>query len=172
MSTHYTGSAAEMLALGTYIKLLRASGSVKSRIDRHQTAGDLSDAQFGTLDMLFHLGPVHQQAIGDKLLISKSNVVAVIDKLEERGLVRRQRSQEDRRRVFVHLSEEGRALFEELLPAHVAAIVEEFSCLDSAEQQELGRLCRKLGLTERPAEGGTPTEQGTPAERGRPHRTV
>jgi MarR family 2-MHQ and catechol resistance regulon transcriptional repressor len=146
--TPFPGTAEETLALSTYIKLLRATGSVKSRIDRHQTAGDLSDAQFGTLDMLYHLGPIYQQAIGDKLLISKSNVVAVIDKLEERGLVRRRRSREDRRRVFIHLTDKGRVLFKTLLPAHVAAIVDELSCLTDAEQKDLGRLCRKLGLNE------------------------
>ncbi|UCG26569.1 MAG: MarR family transcriptional regulator [Chloroflexota bacterium] len=148
MGTHYTGTAEEILSLSTYIKLLRATESTKGRIECHQTVGDLTGAQFGTLDALYHLGPLHQQAIGEKLLVSKSNVVAVIDKLERRGLVRRQRDEADRRRVFVHLTDNGRALFEELLPGHVAAIAKELSCLTDVEQRELGRLCRKLGLNE------------------------
>ena len=146
MGTHYTGTPQEVRALDTYTKLLRAAGSVKTRIDQHQTGGDLGDSQFGVLDMLLHLGPLNQKNIGKKLLISKSNVVAVIDKLEKRGLVKRQRSEEDRRCIFIHLTENGRTLIEALLPAHVAAIVEEMSCLTDAEQKELGRLCRKLGL--------------------------
>jgi MarR family 2-MHQ and catechol resistance regulon transcriptional repressor len=146
MGTHYTGTAEEILALDTYIKLLRATDTVKARISRHQTVGDLTDTQFGTLEMLFHLGPLHQKDIGQKLLISNSNVVAVIDKLEKRGLVNRQRSLEDRRCVFVHISEEGQALASKLLPAHVAAIVKEMSSLSAAEQEVFGRLCRKLGL--------------------------
>jgi MarR family 2-MHQ and catechol resistance regulon transcriptional repressor len=101
MSGHYSGTTKEVRALNTYTKLLRATGSVKARIDAHQTAGDMSDSQFGTLEMLSHLGPLHQKAIGQKLLISKSNVVAVIDKLEKQGLVKRQRSTEDRRCVFL-----------------------------------------------------------------------
>jgi MarR family 2-MHQ and catechol resistance regulon transcriptional repressor len=148
MSRHYSGTTKEVRALNTYTKLLRATGSVKARIDAHQTAGDMSDSQFGTLEMLFHLGPLHQKAIGQKLLISKSNVVAVIDKLEKQGLVKRQRSTDDRRCVFVHLTEKGRDLIQELFPVHVAAIVEEMSCLTAAEQEKLGRLCRKLGLKE------------------------
>ena len=146
MGTHYTGTSAEIRALDTYIKLLRAVDSLKARIDCHQTAGDVKGSQFGTLEMLFHLGPLNQNTIGKKLLISKSNVVAVIDKLEKRGLVKRQRSREDRRCIFVHLTEKGRALIQELLPDHVAAITEEMSWLTEAEQKELGRLCRKLGL--------------------------
>ena len=148
MSRHYSCTSEEVQALDTYTKLLRATGSVKARIDAHQTAGDLSDSQFGTLEMLLHLGPLHQKAIGQKLLVSKSNVVAVIDKLEAQGLVKRQRSTEDRRCIFVHLTAKGRDLIQELLPDHAAAIVEEMGCLTVPEQKELGRLCRKLGLKE------------------------
>ena len=146
MGEYYEGTAEEILALNTYTKLLRATASVKARIDCHHSVGYLSDSQFGTLDMLLHLGPLHQNAIGEKLLISKSNVVAIVDRLEELGLVKRERSREDRRRIVVHLTEAGRNLVLELFPGHAAAITEELSCLSPAEQQELGRLCRKLGL--------------------------
>ena len=149
LGTHYAGTPEEKQALDAYIKLLRATDSVKARIDCHQTAGDVKGSQFGTLEMLFHLGPLNQNAIGKKLLISRSNVVAVIDKLEKRSLVRRERSREDRRCIFVHLTERGRELIQALLPAHVAAITEEMSCLTITEQAELARLCRKLGLNEK-----------------------
>jgi MarR family 2-MHQ and catechol resistance regulon transcriptional repressor len=148
MSKGYADTPEQVQALDTFTKLLRATGSVKARIDAHQTAGDLSDSQFGTLEMLFHLGPLQQKAIGQKLLVSKSNVVAVIDKLEALGLVERQRDTEDRRCVFVHLTGKGRDLIQELFPDHAAAIVEEMGCLTAPEQKELGRLCRKLGLQE------------------------
>jgi MarR family 2-MHQ and catechol resistance regulon transcriptional repressor len=146
MSNYYAGTAKEILALDSYTKLLRATGSVKARIGCHGSIGDLSDTQFGVLDILLHHGPLHQNAIGEKLFVSKSNVVALIDKLEARGLVKRERCREDRRRVLVHSTEAGRKLVRELFPGHAAAITEEFSCLTPAEQKELGRLCRKLGL--------------------------
>jgi MarR family 2-MHQ and catechol resistance regulon transcriptional repressor len=148
MGTHYKGTAKEILALDTYIKFMRAIDSVKKRIDYQQTVGNLRGSQFGTLEMLFHLGPRHQKEIGQKLLISKSNVVAVIDKLEKQSLVKRERSVEDRRCIFVHLTEKGREEVERLLPIHTAAIVEQMNHLTAAEQRELGRLCRKLGLAE------------------------
>lgn len=146
MGTHYTGTEEEVLALDTYIKFVRAFDSVTARIDRHQSTGDVSGSQFGTLEMLYHLGPQNQNTIGKKLIISKSNVVAVIDKLEKRGLVRRERSRQDRRCIFVHLTDSGQALIEELLPAHAAAITQEMGYLSTAEQKEMGRLCKKLGL--------------------------
>jgi len=148
MSTHFAGTPQEIRVLDTYTKLLRATSSVRARIASHQTTGDLSDTQFGVLDMLLHLGPLNQTAIGDRLQLSKSSIVALIDQLEGRGLAERKRSQKDRRYIFVHLTEAGEALVQALYPGHVAAIVEEMSCLTAAEQVELGRLCRKLGLKE------------------------
>lgn len=146
MGSKYQGTAKEILALDTFIKFARSSEAVKSRIAAKNTVGDLSGAQFGTLEMIYHLGPMNQKDIGQKLLMSKSNMVTVIDKLENRGLVKRQRSIEDRRCVFVHLTQAGTERIEQILPIHVAAITEEMNRLTKAEQKEFGRLCRKLGL--------------------------
>ena len=146
MGTRYQGSAEEKLALDTYIKFVRAGEAVKSRIDKQDTIASLSPSQFGTLEMIYHLGPLNQKDIGQKLLISKSNVVTIIDKLELRGLVKRQRSLEDRRCVFIHLTDEGREEIEQILPVHVSAITQEMNRISTEEQKELGRICRKLGL--------------------------
>ncbi len=73
----------------------------------------------------------------------------VVDNLEKRGLVMRRRGGGDRRFVTVHLTEKGRRLISEMLPGHVAAIVEDMSTLTEREQEELDRLCRKLGRKEK-----------------------
>lgn len=148
MGTHYKGSLEEIRALDAYIKLLRSTQSVGDRIARHQAVPDLNDSQFGALEALYHLGPLPQKTIGMKLLISKSNVVAIIDVLEERDLVKRQRDLGDRRVINVSITEKGRKFVDNSFPLHVSAIVEEFSCLTAREQDELARLCRKLGLNE------------------------
>ena len=46
---------------------------------------------------LLHLGPMHQRELGRKLLKSSGNITLVVDNLEKRGLVRREREREDRR---------------------------------------------------------------------------
>lgn len=145
MGTKFKGTSEERLALDTYIKLMRSVDTVKRNIDQQNTVGELSGSMFGTLEMLYHLGPLNQKDIGEKLLVSKSNVVAVLDRLEKMELVKRQRSVEDRRCIFVHLTENGRNRIEEILPVHVGAITAEMNRLTQAEQEELGRLCRKLG---------------------------
>ena len=148
MPTHYAGSATEVLALDTFIKLTRALESFGGRLARRNSAGGLTPSQFGVLESLYHLGSMRQGEICAKLLRSGGNITLVVDNLEKHGLVRRERGTEDRRVVVVSLTEAGQALIEQVLPGHVAAIVEEMGALTAEEQETLGRLCRKPGKRE------------------------
>ncbi|MFB3040304.1 MAG: MarR family winged helix-turn-helix transcriptional regulator, partial [Candidatus Poribacteria bacterium] len=125
MGTHYKGTEEEIRALNTYIKLMRAVESLTLRLNSHLASARLTISQFGALEALFHLGPLCQRELSEKLLKSSGNITMVVDNLEKRGLVERKREGEDRRYVTVHLTDEGRRLISEIFPAHVAAIVEE-----------------------------------------------
>jgi MarR family 2-MHQ and catechol resistance regulon transcriptional repressor len=72
----------------------------------------------------------------------------VIDNLEKHGLVRRERQEDDRRMIMIHLSPKGRKLIERVFPQHAKEIVREMSSLTPNEQKDLRRLCRKLGRGE------------------------
>ena len=67
MGTKYTGNASEVRALDAYIKLMRAADSVTTRISRALAPFDLTVSQFGILETLMHLGPQHQNDLGEKL---------------------------------------------------------------------------------------------------------
>jgi MarR family transcriptional regulator, 2-MHQ and catechol-resistance regulon repressor len=102
---------------------------------------DLSLAQF---DVLAHVGAsegTSQQELADSLLVTKGNVCQLLDKMEGRGLIlRRQEGRTNR----LFLTEEGRRLFEEVVPAHEAAIAERFSVLSEEEQAQLYELLRRF----------------------------
>ncbi len=146
MGTHYEGSKKEIRALNAYIKLMRASESLNARVHQHLANYGISPSQFAVLEILKHLGPQCQRDLGSKLLKTGGNMVMIIDNLEKRGLVKRDREGKDRRYVTIKLTQKGRDLIDEIFPNHVKGIVEEMSILDKTEQEELGRLCRKLGL--------------------------
>ena len=148
MPTHYPGETDEVLALNTWIKLTRAVDSFGARLARKGTHDGLTPSQFGVLEALEHLGPLNQSEICGKLLKSGGNITLVIDNLEARGLVQRERSTDDRRVVTVSLTAAGKELIERFFPEHVRAIVEEMGVLTADEQETLGRLCRKLGRKE------------------------
>ena len=148
MPTHYSGKTAEVLALNTWIKLTRANDSFGARLAHRGTLDGLTPSQFGVLETLQHLGSLNQGEICGKLLKSGGNITLVIDNLEARGLVRRERDPGDRRVVTVSLTEAGREVIERIFPEHVRAIVEEMGVLTADEQETLGHLCRKLGKKE------------------------
>ncbi len=74
----------------------------------------------------------------------------VIDNLEKRGYVRRERKKEDRRFMMVRLTDEGFELISNVFPPHAAVIAREMSVLSTREQETLAQLCKKLGLKEMP----------------------
>ena len=145
MGTRYLGTQEQVLALDTFIKLVRATETVSNRIHRQLAETDLTVSQFGVLEALFHLGPLNQRDLAEKLLKSGGNMTLVIDNLEKRELVKREREVDDRRCIKVCLTQKGHQLISRIFPSHVAAVVNEIGILTPDEQKELGRLCRKLG---------------------------
>ena len=87
-------------------------------------------------------------------------MTAIIDALESRELVRRERHATDRRFITVHLTEAGTRLLEDATPARTAAIVELMSDLTA----RLARLCRRLLRTLDPAETERESERESEAE--------
>jgi MarR family 2-MHQ and catechol resistance regulon transcriptional repressor len=143
--TQYKGSKNEVRALSTYVKLVRAAESVSAKIHGHLSSANLTISQFGVLEALLHLGPLSQAELAQKILKSTGNITMVIDNMEKRGLVKRDRDPEDRRYYSVTLTSTGKKLIGSLFPRHAAGIVKGMSVLSKDEQETLGNLCRKLG---------------------------
>ena len=146
MATKYRGSDNEVRALDCYIRLVRATEAVNARTSQNFLAAGLSVSQFGVLEALFHGGPLCQRDLAKKILKSTGNITMVIDNLEKRRLVQRERDAADRRFITIRLTDEGSKLISSIFPRQVAAILAEMQALTATEQDELGRLCRKLGL--------------------------
>ena len=132
-------------ALNTYVKLMRAAESLTARVHKHLVPVGLTVSQFGVLEALYHLGALSQKDLGRKILRSSGNITLVVDNLEKRGLVKRERDRTDRRFFIVHLTDKGKRLIRRIFPPHAALIAEELSVLSDAEQQKLGDLCKKVG---------------------------
>jgi len=138
-------SDAEDRALRTYVKLMRAAESFTSRAHKHLEEAGLTFSQFAVLDALYHLGPLHLKQLAEKMLKTSGNLTMVVDNLEKCGLVKRKQETGDRRFFSVHLTRKGRSTFQKVFPRHVQILVSEMSRLTENEQEEFGRLCRKLG---------------------------
>jgi DNA-binding MarR family transcriptional regulator len=93
------------------------------------------------MSMLERHGPMTMSRIADALDVSLSNATGVVDRMEERGLVRRVRDDEDRRVVHVGLSDQGRAALADIEVFQEDAIAR---ILDQLDGRQLDRLTRAL----------------------------
>ncbi len=145
MGTRHQGAIEEINALNAFIKLQRSAESVSARI--HAVLPDgLTITQFGVLEALYHLGPLCQSELAEKLLKSGGNLTLVVDNLEKASYVLRERDASDRRFVVVRLTEKGNGFIDALFPKVVANVTREMNALSSTELADLGRLCKKIGL--------------------------
>ncbi len=145
MGTRHQGTPEETLALGTYVKLVRAAESLTARLAARLAEAELTTSQFAVLEALYHLGPLCQVELARKILKSSGNLTTVVDNLERHGLVVRHRDAVDRRRVTVELTALGDERVREVFPRHVESVVDELGVLSPEEQLELGRLARRVG---------------------------
>lgn len=146
----------EEQALRLWIALARCYVTFSRAVACKVAEYDLTAPQFGVLEALFHLGPLSLGDLAEKLLVTGGNVTYVMDRLEDQGLVVRERSGDDRRVVRAHLTTKGRATIEGVFPGHVGfvrGLVEE---LDPDEQETIRVLLKKLGrgIAEGPGRSG------------------
>jgi MarR family 2-MHQ and catechol resistance regulon transcriptional repressor len=134
------------LALSMWVKLARAFTTFGKRsLDNIRTFG-LTEAQFGALECLGHLGPMTIGELCRKQLVSGGNMTVVVDNLGKLGFVERMRSEDDRRVILVRLTAKGKKLFDEIFEKHAEHIAGLASVLTEQEQKELARLLKKLGI--------------------------
>jgi DNA-binding MarR family transcriptional regulator len=89
------------------LPLLDHLARVGRRAAEASTPGGLRPRHLRGLGILNERGPLSQQELGEILSLDPSNVVGLLNELEERGLVTRRRDPLDRRRHIVELSTKG-----------------------------------------------------------------
>lgn len=91
--------------------------------------------------------PLPQTVIAERLFITGASVSSLVDTLERRGLVRRRRSDADRRVVLVELTEAAHPVIDEYLAEVTTLHAHEFAALDEDERETLSRLLAKVAAS-------------------------
>jgi MarR family transcriptional regulator, lower aerobic nicotinate degradation pathway regulator len=99
-----------------------------------------------------------QQSLSTLLQIDRTNLVGLLNELESWGLIERRRSEEDRRRHTVHLTQPGAERLAEAEFALAAVEDEILVSLDGAQRETLYRLLQIAGNGQRPDCAGAMTE--------------
>jgi DNA-binding MarR family transcriptional regulator len=101
---------------------------------------ELSPSQFNLLNLLHEQAEGFSQSdLGRELIMHRSNVTGLVDRLEQRGLVARRDSAKDRRAWRVVLTPAGRGLVEAILPDYYAAAETVWGRVPSARAAKLVR---------------------------------
>ncbi|PJZ48357.1 MarR family winged helix-turn-helix transcriptional regulator [Leptospira saintgironsiae] len=146
MATHYKGKPRDIKVLDAYIKLSRCADSIRTMEEKFLNQYNLTSGQFGCLETLYHLGPMCQKEIGQKIFSCEGNITQIIDNLEKRSLVLRVRSEEDRRYFIINLTEKGKELIGTSFPDYLEQLKGKMSCLSDEELKNLGQICKTVGL--------------------------
>ncbi|NNG17094.1 MAG: MarR family transcriptional regulator [Gemmatimonadales bacterium] len=143
-------------ALQLWAHLANAHSAIHANATEDLAGRGLSVAEFGLLEILQQKGPLPLGEVQRSLSVSSGGVTFLVDRLEEKGLVERRSSQQDRRSKHAALTDKGEELMAEVLPAHAERIRESMSGLTLPEQRSAIGALRALAR-EAAARSGTAT---------------
>lgn len=129
----------------TGVQFLRLIGALKLKLARDLARYGITFPQFMVLIALertqesSRMGP-----LASSTLQSLPAMTGIVDRLEERGLVQRQRDPNDRRSVVVCLTEKGKALLSQIKTERQQALEEIFRVLTPEERVFLNSVLEKL----------------------------
>jgi DNA-binding MarR family transcriptional regulator len=120
--------------------LLVAMLLVQNLLDRRSEAFfqpfGLTGAQFNILNLLaFRNGRMDQMALVDLLLVGKSSVSIVLNRMVRSGLVQREEHPKDRRQTVLVLTAKGRSLWKKISPRYEAIVEEVFGSLSVSHRK-------------------------------------
>lgn len=143
------------------LRILRALRRITRSIALHSRQlaaySNITAPQLVCLRAVIDKGPMTSTAISREMHVSASTVVGILDRLEDKGLVRRERGREDRRIVFVHATEEGVKLADQTPSPLQKKLEDALKALPELEQATITlSLERIVDLME--SDGVAPTE--------------
>ena len=101
-------------------------------------------ARMRLLGALHCNGPQIMSSISDELGVTRRNITALVDALEEEGLVRRKPHPTDRRAIVIEMTGQGEQTMDRIYDEHRAAVAELFDGLGVEDQRELTRMLAAL----------------------------
>ena len=105
---------------------------------------DLTPMQFAVLAKLREQGPCSQNSLGRRTAMDVATIKGVVARLEERNLVGKLASNEDRRKLLIDLTTEGRAVVKRAVPRAIGISAMTLAPLSREEQAVFMRLLAKL----------------------------
>ncbi len=132
------------LNLHMIIGLYRSYARLNRNTQRLLSQYNLTLAQFGVLEVLYHLGPMKIGDVIAKTLSTSGNMTVVIKNLVKENWIRRTVDPMDGRISVVQLTETGHQLIETVFPQHLNELDKMLANLDLADKEQMIQLLKKL----------------------------
>ena len=116
------------------------------QVDKGNTGeiADLNLQEVRALGSIGAAGPMTMSALAERVQLSLSSITTLVDKLEKKKFVARERKATDRRVIEVALTSTGAKSYERLKQAHMQFIGKLLEALNTEEQDTLLTLFRKI----------------------------
>lgn len=128
-----------------WLVLWKAAQAVEAYAKKSIIDLELCGSDFAVLEALLHRGALPINEIGRKVLLTSGSITVAVDRLEDKGLVERRASADDRRAKIVHLTSTGKKLIARAYAEHAEDMEHLASDLSPTERITLIKLLKKIG---------------------------
>ncbi|MBU8792294.1 MarR family transcriptional regulator [Oceanobacillus caeni] len=135
----------ENLSLKAFVVLLKANKTLAELIKKDISSHGMRTSDFTVLEALYHKGKQTIKQITQSVLINTGSITYVIDKLEKKGLLERTPCKDDRRVVYIQLTDQGIKLMEEIFPLHQQVIENVFEGVTDEEKKIVIDVLKRVG---------------------------
>jgi MarR family 2-MHQ and catechol resistance regulon transcriptional repressor len=129
-----------------WLVLSRCHRALSQVAERSIAEAGLCPSDFAALEALLYKGPLTITEIQGKVLLASGSMTAAVDRLEQKGLIKRGPSPIDRRAKVLHLTPEGKRVVETAFRRHAAELESAMAVLNPSEKRQLHALLKELGL--------------------------
>ncbi len=136
--------AAQEPALALLRELVKTYQAFYAYDDAHIRQLGLTMPQFDVIATLGNTPGMMMSQLAEKTLVTKGTLTGIVDRLEQKGLVRREVPPDNRRSFIVLLTPAGQQLFDEIFPTHIAYLKERLQPLSEAEMTALQSSLHRL----------------------------
>lgn len=143
-SPERSSSPTQESELPVFRALIACCRQVERVSGRHVESLGLTHPQFDVIATLGDTPGMTVSELSDQTLITRGTLKPVVDRLEERGLLKRCKGERDARQVLVSLTPEGQRLFQQVFPRHVAYLKQFIDTVPPDHQAQLITLLREF----------------------------
>lgn len=119
------------------IALSRSHNALFTLIEKNIKGFGLTVSEFGVLEALLHKGELPVQQLRKKVLVTSGSMTYIVDKLQEKGYVKRYKCKEDARIWFVRLTDIGQEFIAKIYQEHEIFLKEILSDIAAEDKEGL-----------------------------------